>query len=220
MDTGYISDSRKLQSSIDQIYQKSVEISRLIDLGVEPRDLIDSALRQSQSTKQLMDQFKEYTRVDPIPRSATYQRYSADLQSTLIHLENSVKKLTKIRTLEKQPRFTKDNASIGHPTFSAGSSSSLITEQEGTAMFDLRKIEREMDALHRIYESLHHQALEQQGTIETVTNHLSNVESNLDSAKEQLLIKQKKVDSNRKWKFYMGMTAFIFVLFVVYSFKI
>jgi t-SNARE complex subunit (syntaxin) len=174
-------------------------------VGAKPsQDLIDLAVRESEETKALLDRFKDYQRVDPLPRSAMHRRYAAGLEAAVKRLERAIKSspsgMSPRTEMLMQKRDEQGSDRLRESTLS-----------------DLKRVEREMLSLQRIYESLHSQALDQQSAIETVGSNLISTENALEGAHTELLKTQEKKDRSLKWKIYLAtfLTILIFIYLIL-----
>ena len=217
-DRYYLEDSRRIQRETEVIGSRAREIRRLLGVGVDPRDLIDAAVRQAVETKTALDKFREYQRIDPISRAATHQTLSSNLQAAVKDLESVValyapEKTGVVAEVTAGGREKRENP------FTPGSAAESVEFlEEGLkrgAISDLKRVEREMHSLQRIYQALHGQAIEQQAAIETVAGNMISAESNTAQANKQLLLTQERSDRKLRWKIYFFV--FVLVLLVFYA---
>ena len=215
-DRFYLEDARRIQRETEVIGSRAQEIKRLLGLDVDARDLIDAAVRQAVETKTALDKFRDFSRTDPLARGANYQNLSASLQNAVKELENVVAlyapKSQNVSTqAARAPKF-------GANPFTPGSASGELSLEDGVkhgAISDLKRVEREMHSLQKIYQALHGQTLEQQTAIETIAGNLISAESNTTQANKQLLVATETQHRRLRWKIYVFM--FALAILVIYA---
>ena len=211
----YLEDCRAIQNNISQIENRTFEIERCLQLGADPKDQIDAAVRFAQETKTMLDKFKNFARPEEPSRVSQFRLFSSQLQTAVGNLEISVSKYKR----PARPEFVR----VSNP-FTPGSHLSsddvgMMTLQEGVksaALTDLRRVEREMGSLQKIYQQLHAQAVEQQSSIELISHNMEKAASSTEGANKELLITQASKDRRLRWKLYLAGIFVFIVFFYVY----
>ena len=211
----YLEDCRAIQQNIAQIENRTFEIERCLQLGADAKDQIDAAVRFAQETKTMIDKFKNFARPEEPSRVSQFRLFSSQLQTVVGNLESSVSKYRR----PVQPEFVKNNNPFtpGSHVSSDDMHRGMTTLQDGgkaAALTDLRRVEREMGSLQKIYQQLHAQAVEQQGSIELISHNMAQAVSSTDGANKELLLTQQSKDRRLYWKLFIA--GFIVVILFLY----
>jgi hypothetical protein len=187
-------------------------------VGADARDVIDAAVRQAVETKTALDRFRNFlSGGDVHARTKEHQSLSAQLQQAVKDLEGVVELYPAPSERKKDRKTTPNPFTPGSVNSSLGEERTVLLEEglKKTSIADLKRVEREMISLHKIYQSLQGQAMEQQSAIETIASNLVTAEVNTERANKELLISQNRQDSRTRWKIYIFLV--LLLILVIYA---
>ena len=191
MDGFYLSDSVRLQRSIEAVNSRRTEISRCRS---DPGPAVDAAVKQAAEAKALLDGFRVYATTGE--RRVALRKFHSQLEEAV----KGIQDMLPSRSLRPTPRNNPFTPPLTAQSF-----------ESDDRLAELKKVEREMQSLQNIYVSLHAEAVAQQPVIQTIADSLRVAADHTKDTEKELLISQRKTDRSRVWRIYLFI-ALIFIL--------